>query len=179
MPKYPTVGAGIRVTAQVLSDIQMPAVVTTDTAAVSNSTTLAADTQLTLPLEANASYMVEIVACFDTNGAGNCDLKTDWTVPTGATGYRSRVGSTNSATAGSFTSVNDTNMQMRARSFDSVSTYQMSAAGPTTDQSIYETGVVHTGPSAGNVTLRFAQDAAVAIQIQRLPGSFIRAIRFA
>lgn len=178
MAKYPIIGAGMSVTAQMLSDMQMPAIITTDTAGLTNSTTLTNDTQLLLPVLAVASYMFEVVASFSAVSALNCDLKTDWQVPAGSTGYRSRVGSTASATAGSFSSVNETNMQLRARGFSDPAIYQMTPlTGTSFGHSIYETGIVHVGATAGHVRLRWAMNTAQATTLQRLPFAFMRATR--
>jgi hypothetical protein len=90
MAQYPTIPAGTRITSGLLMSMlpqTMWKTVNTDRAA---ATTFADDPDLTVALEANATYHV----CFYLHYAA-LDLarfKTMWTIPSGASGLRSAIG---------------------------------------------------------------------------------------
>jgi hypothetical protein len=171
---YPTIGSGQRVTALLLQDMQQQAAVATTTQSVTSSTANQNDAELTLPVEASASYLVEFVVAF--NSAADCDVRTSWGVPTGSTGLRQVTSATD--TAADFTSRTNTNAQLRSIAFATSSAiYQLHTTG--TSQAIWEYGIVSTGDVAGSVTFRWAQGTSTATALVRAIGSFLRITRYA
>lgn len=136
---------------------------------VNNSTVLVTDTDLTLPLLAATAYEVEFWVLFRT--AVNCDVKTSWSVPTGATGLKTCHGSTDNAAT--FTSRTNTAVRISGDTFPTSITYQLDTSGNT--QLCWERGIIVT-TSAGTLALQFAQaTATVGNMTRNATGSFLRA----
>lgn len=89
MSRYPSILAGARITAGLLSSM-IPDVLYKVTSEDRSSTiTLTADSDLQATLAANAVYHVTMNIHYATTTAAG--FQTDWAVPTGATGGRSSI----------------------------------------------------------------------------------------
>lgn len=172
MSVYPNWRAGMKVRASDLTQQQIQLFRATANQVVNNTTVLANDTELVVPLLATASYIVELVCAFDNVNAG-VGYRTAWTVPAGATGKRMVFGATQ--TAGAFTSAVNTKGKVPAVAFTTASTHQSG----TIDQSHYEWLTITTGVTAGNAQFQFAQQTANASNTTRLSNSYIRVHRVA
>lgn len=171
MATYPTIAAGQRITAALLqSMLPMTAykAAATDRA---STTTMADDPDLTFTLEASAVYIVEFHLYL---GSGSTGLpKTQWTVPSGATGLKGVHGSASTATS-------DDGISMRTGShgFTTAVTYGYRSTGPTNLNHATEVGTVITS-SAGTCAIQWAQSVSNATAVRMGLGSWARAQRIA
>jgi len=165
MVAFPTFFAGQRLTAALLRSMQPITVVKAADESVTSSTTLQDDNHLILPLEANATYTLEGGLYYDGQfNAGN--LKLTWTLPASATFYWSANGpATGGAAAYASNAVTSGNI--------SLGTY--GTGGAKTTASVNAT-VVTVG-TAGNMTLRWAQDTSNATATTIYAKSWLRAWR--
>ncbi|THA82719.1 hypothetical protein [Streptomyces sp. A0592] len=167
MAAYPSLYAGQKLTAALLSSMQPFTVIKAADESVTSSTALQDDNHLIIPLAAASTYTIEGALFYDgVYNAGN--LKLTWSLPAlatilwspnapatgGAAAYAS-----NGTTAGNLT----------------VGTY--GTGGTKTTASI--TATVTTFGTAGNMTLRWAQDASNATATTIYAGSWLRALRIA
>lgn len=173
MSTYPSWTAGTKITAQKLNDGQPHYIDCSTTPVINNSTTATADTELIVPVEANAMYEIEMVLAFFTTV--NCDVRTDWDVPAGASGLKHCMGAT--STAADFTSRDSTNVRIGSHGHGTDVTYQLDTSGNT--QWCLEKGIVTIGATSGNITLRWAQGTATVGDLSRSATSFIRYKRVA
>lgn len=175
MAVFPAFEAGDTVTAQMLLDMQPTVVMATVAQTVNNSTSFASDNTLTIPVVANAGYLIEFFMIFSQSSTLAANAKTDWTVPTGVTGIRQTTGPTSGAGFGGRTS---TNARFSSHVFTTAVGYGLNnaASQPTI---ILEKGIVNVAGTGGNVTIRWAQLTAQAQNLSRDPFSFVRATRFA
>lgn len=169
---FPDWRAGAKVTSATLALQQVNILQPTSTQTVTSSTAFVNDAALVFALSANATYVVEVCAIFLTASTAP-DVKTDWTVPAGATGTKMGVGST--AVAASFTSGADTRASFTANPFTTPNVYQLG----TVAQYLWETAVVITAGTAGNVQFRWAQNTSNASGVTRQTQSFMRVVRHA
>jgi hypothetical protein len=162
MSRYPEIRAGQRITGQLLTGIQFEEVVK-QAATIRSGTgasTYANDPDLQFTLEANATYHVEFwlqYAC----GAGL--LKTEWTVPAGASGLKRRGGISSDQIAGSAES-DAQKISWGVHGFGTDLIYgQRSGSSQTFG---WETGIVTTS-AGGTLALAWAQnvDNAAATEI--------------
>ncbi|MFE3578705.1 hypothetical protein [Streptomyces vinaceus] len=165
MVAYPTFYAGQRVTADLLASMLPFAVVKATDESVSSSTTLQDDNHLILPLAANAVYTIEGGLYYDgVYNAGN--LKLSWSLPASATIIWSANGpATGGAAAFASNAVTSGNI--------TIGTY--GTGGSKTTASISAT--VKTAGTAGNMTLRWAQDTSNATATTIYANSWLRAWR--
>lgn len=153
MAIYPTILAGQRITAGLLSSM-LPTIINKPAAEDRTSNaTLTADTDLQITLAANATYEVTMHIHYGTSTAAG--FQTDWTVPTGAGGNRASI----SAGAGSNTFA-DTTGNWGVHSFNTSVSH--GNRNSTTNQLwLMERGIVTT-VSAGTLALRWAQVTSTA-----------------
>lgn len=166
MSQYPVIAAGQRITTSLLNAM-MPAYVNKGTNTVRTSTaTLADDPDLTYQLAANASYFVEIYIKYDTTDATHTTIKTAWTVPSGATGTRTALGSGSTQTS-------DDNVSSRhgVHNFTTAVTYGERTGG--SQMWALETAVIDT-TSAGTLALQWAQVASSTSSVTVHTDSFMR-----
>lgn len=135
-----------------------------------NTTVLANDTQLFIPVEANATYKLSGFLEFTgpTTAQGTGDLKTDMTLPAGSTFRWAHLGAI-SGSANAMDSVAMANGTQRA----------LGTFGIGTDISAVVSGYLITGVNAGNMQLQFAQNVANAIATTMRAGSWLELIRTA
>lgn len=133
-----------------------------------HSTTLIVDDELVFDMDANASYIVEVYALFQTASV-TCDLKTDWNPPAGSTGLKQCLGAT--LTAGGFTSRDQTQMRVGGHGLGTDIVYQLGSTAA--DQLVWEKGIVHT-INSGPFQFRFAQSVLdAANDVTRDANSFM------
>ncbi|MCX5587537.1 hypothetical protein [Streptomyces erythrochromogenes] len=165
MAAYPTLYAGQKFTALLASSMLPYTVYKAADESVTSSTTLQDDNHLILPLAANATYTIEGGLFYDGQfNAGN--LKMTWSLPSLATIVWSANGpATGGAAAFASNAVTSGNI--------SIGTY--GTGGSKTTASISAT--VTTFATAGNMTLRWAQDGSHATATTIYAGSWLRALR--
>lgn len=150
MSVYPTWAAGQRVTAALLTSMQMQMIQGTGT---TNATTTLADAPgYVLAAEANASYYLRLVTSFDAPVA--TDIKFAWTAPAGASMTRSIL----APQAGNATNLNTAVMMIR-RSTGTVDQVG-GPAGVANAFTTYLEDILLSTTTAGNVQLQFAAFAA-------------------
>lgn len=171
---FPDWKAGMKITPARLAQMQTVVIQPVSSQTVNNSNVLVNDNELTYPLEANAQYIVEIHAVFDSF-SDNADVKTDWLAPSEATGLRLCIGASNSS--GGSTDSSDTRAQFTASSLTSppVSVYQMYD----TRGFIQEYACVTNGATAGDLVFRWAQNVSTAADTTRTTASYMKVQRFA
>lgn len=172
MSQFPVLYAGQRITATLaLSMLPLEAYKATSTTRTA-TTTLADDPDLVIALEANATYFVEFFIKYAAVTAEQ--VKTAWTVPSGASGGKCRIGvssAVNDATTGG--PFGDGAFGQHA--FSTSLTY--GTRNSTANQvAAYESGTLTT-TNAGNVALQWAQNTSGATGTLVAAGSYARAKR--
>lgn len=170
MAYYPTVLAGQRITASLLTSMLPQVVYKTASEDRTATTTLTADTDLQAPLEANAIYHVTMHVHFATMTAAG--FQTDWSVPSGASGGRSSI----SAGAGSNTFA-DTTGNWGVHNFNT-SVSHGNRNSSTNQLWLMEEGMITT-TVAGTVALRWAQVTSNAAATRVGSNSFMLVRRLA
>lgn len=140
---------------------------------VNNSAAPQFDNELFLPLVANASYEVEFWVYFQS--AVDCDIRTAWTVPAGATGLKTAVGATD--TAASYTGRQDTRMRIGVHAFGTEIGYQLQLGN--FPQVCYERGIVTTAATAADLVFRWGQFTATVGDLTRIANSYMKVTRIA
>lgn len=165
---YPDWKVGQKVTAALLAAMQpIRATKSVDTARAS-TTTLAADPHLVLPVLANAVYDLDGYIEYDGNFGGSGDLKLDWTVPAGTTMRWAPRSNASGDTTQKFSSGSVAyNLAVSA------GTYGVG----TTRNSLSPRGWVITSGTAGNLTLRWAQNSSNAVATTLYANSWVRLTR--
>ncbi|MFG2269145.1 hypothetical protein ACGFNY_05145 [Streptomyces chartreusis] len=173
MSRYPVIYAGQRITAELQSSMLVLEAYKATGTTRSSTTTFADDPDLTIALEANATYWVEMYIKYAAVTAEQ--FKTNWTVPSGATGGRARHGLSSS--------VNDTTAggpfgdgAWGHHGFTTTLTYGTRNSA-SNQVFAYEIGFVTTSTTAGNVALSWAQNASGATGTSVSAGSYMRAKR--
>lgn len=151
---WPPIAAGDDLTADLLSEMLPRIIVKPAATTITSSTSLTADPDLTMALEANATYFVEFYIRYTAINAEK--FKTTWTVPSGAGGNRAVIGPGSSA--------NDTNLdnsegRFGAHAYGTAVGYGTRNSA-TNQCSVIETAVLITGSSAGSVTLNWGQSTS-------------------
>lgn len=169
MSQYPVLYAGRRLTSGLLASmLELDAFKASDTTRTATTTT-AADPDLTLTLEAAATYYIEIFIHYSAPSAEL--LKTQWTVPPGASGLRSCWGVAQGVVGAD--PAGDGRFGIHAFSTDVVYGTRTS---PTNQSMVWETGNLTT-TSAGPVALAWAQNTSGASGVRVAAGSYMRARR--
>ena len=144
---YPDWRAGQRMTADLLAAMNVYEVEQGSDQTVTSSTVYV-DTNIVIPVEANALYTYTLLA--DASGDVAGDGKVAWTVPSGTTMKRSGQGVGQSNTA----SQTDAATMFSAQGGASTDFGFGVGTGTT---AFVEDGRIETGSTSGNVTLQFAQ----------------------
>lgn len=155
---FPTFAAGQRVPAsylQALSDDLaglVPAVMKTLDQTVTNNATLQDDTELLLPVVANATYEMNALVIYSGTTAGDCKIA--WTAPSGSA--LDWVSGGFDPGAGAAAVVGVRNFEIRT-----LADYaQTGATGAGNKLAIVPAGTLYTGGSAGTFRMQFAQVTA-------------------
>lgn len=172
MANYPDIGVGDLVTADLLISMLPQTARKSSDQSVTSSTVIVNDTELFLPMIANASYFYEGWLLY-TGGSNTPDLKLNYFIPAGATLVRTDWGhdvGTTSVTSSVVVSVPipATADSLRGAGIDG-----------TVIRSIYAQADVVTSATAGNFQVRFAQSVSDANAITMKAGSRIKLTRYA
>jgi hypothetical protein len=135
---------------------------------VTASTTLQDDDDLLYSLAASSTYEVEVFLIVSNSTAG--DVKTAFSIPSGATGSRLCVGPTDTAAA--FTSRTQTQMRLTAHGWATSVAYQID----TSNVVIVERGIIVTS-SAGTLKLQWAQNASSGTGTKVETNSYLKITR--
>jgi hypothetical protein len=142
------IAAGGRITADEIQQVAPLAVIKGSDETVTSSTTLQNDNELFASLDANATYIFILYLAFEGNTQGSGDLKTGWTLPSGAT---MRFGAPHINSTGS--TVLDTTY--------TESSFPTSRTNTSTVLlGMTETGTVTVGNTAGTMQLQWAQNTS-------------------
>jgi hypothetical protein len=170
MTTYPDWAAGDPISAAKLNDGQWHCIIKQSTETVTSSTTLQDDDELVVPLEANATY--HCVFLLAMGGVSAADVNTDYSFPSGATGYKfcqgPQIGSADRANTAMVSATHNLDTD---RNYGTTSTTSVPA--------MIEHVVVVNGSVAGNLTLRWAQNASNATGSVNLAGSAVMYVRVA
>jgi hypothetical protein len=134
----------------------------TATESVTSSTTLQADDHLTVPVEANAIYTVDVMLIADGASAGG--LKVQWTAPASATFDWTVSAMDNGASA-------YTSDQAAAFSLASIPSFGLAAGSLRSPVQIL--GLLVTSGTAGNFALTWAQSTLSGTATRILQNSFV------
>ncbi|MFD9368770.1 hypothetical protein ACFWA6_13850 [Streptomyces sp. NPDC060020] len=168
---FPTWSAGQRVTAALLTAMQPVTVVKSANTTRASTTTLASDPHLVLPVTAGATYLLDGFLEYDGNFGGTGDLKLDWTLPAGATIRWAALGNASGDTTQKYASTS-----AAAGTTLSVGTYGVAGAGGVRNAASPR-GYLTVAGTAGNITLRWAQQSSHATGTTLYAGSWIRLLR--
>lgn len=138
-----------------------------------STTTFAADPVLQATLAANAKYLIEVYMSYGALAAA--DLKTQWTVPAGATGNRSCFGPGSSASDSSATNIV---VRCNVSNFSTSIPYEGVRNSQTNLTLAWETGMVTT-TTGGTMSLDWAQNTSNATGSRMGAGSWMRVTRLA
>lgn len=173
MAKYPDIVSGSRVTTRVLSSM-LPEIIYKATTQVVTGTTYTDDTELQYAAEASATYRVEFFlqpAAILTE-----DVKTLWSVPSGASGFKGVIGPGSDANDGA---ANNIAMRCGVHNFDTGIPYSGVRNNNTFAFTVIEQGIVTTD-DAGTIGIQWAQvSAGSSSGVHMLAGSLMRVTRLA
>jgi hypothetical protein len=172
--KYPETKAGQRATSTLLSEMIPTIVVKASTTERASTTTLTLDPELQFSAVANGVYLVEFNLLPGATLAA--DFTTEWSVPSGASGFKTVIGPGSSASDGDADNIN---MRCGTHQFGTDVTY----SGVRNDNGnavvVYEAGIVTIGSTAGTVGIAWAQEASQATATKLWTGSYMIVQRLA
>jgi hypothetical protein len=164
---YRYLTAGSVATKALLDDRELLSAVKTANQTVTNSTVNVADTVLTLPVAANATYHVSLLVI--ASGPAAADWKQQWTFPAGSTGQRFTHGPETGTTS-------TQNTKIQARSAPIATSIGYGTDGSDTSVIREEVWLVTAG-TAGNFALTWSQLVANASGTTVWTGSYMTARR--
>jgi hypothetical protein len=172
MAVYPTFTAGQKLTAALLTSAQEQFVYKTADTVRTATTTMADDPDLAFTVEANGIYKVEFhihYAAVSTE-----QFRTQWTVPSGASGLRSAFGIDSTVSSATPSGI----MRTGVHQYTSGATY--GDRNNNTNQCLaIEESVVTVSTTAGTVALQWAQATSGATGTRVAAGSYGRCKRLA
>lgn len=171
MSQYPSIAAGRRITTSLLTGMIPMEAWKTASLDRASTTTLADDPDLTLTLAASATYEVTFRLYYAALDAAK--FKTAWTVPSGASGFRSAVGAGTASTDATAA----TTSRFGAHNFTTAITY--GTRNHATNLCFAMETAVLTTSSSGTLALQWAQDTSNATATRLAAGSFLRVKRIA
>lgn len=172
MPTYPALAIGQRLTAALLTSMLPVQVKKASGTSRASTTTLAADPELVLPVEANASYRVIIALKYEGGNASGSLGRFKWspTGPAGATGDFTLQGP--QAAGNVFASDQSGTMGLGQ-------TFSMGAGGAGVAFGLLAIGTLIVAGTAGNFTITWAQADSNATPTIVYAGSYIEIQRIA
>lgn len=170
MAKWPVILAGTTVTAGLLASMQPDVVVKPSTTSRTTSTILD-DPDLSLPVEANATYRISFELA--AGGVIAAGISMRWAVPSGATGGRYILGPGTAANDGA---ANNIAVRLGGHEFTTLIGYA-GVRNSVSAFSIIERATVFVGATAGFVTLQWGQTTTNATGTLIAVGSIARAER--
>lgn len=153
MARYPTILAGQRLTADLLTSMLPLHAAKSGSTSRSSTTTVTADPDLQLSVEANADYTIHGLLRISGPAAGDMDIK--FTVPSGATGSYTVTGRLASASA------LDSDTRTSTRISFGVET-QFSTPSTSAAQANHVVGRLITSSTAGTFSIDWAQTVSDA-----------------
>lgn len=181
MSQYPTISVGQRITASLLQSMVPQFIVKPSSTSITSSTTFTLDTDLSVPVSANATYYIEMWLKVAAGATG--DIKTMWDFPSGASGNRTVFGPgtgatifTTSATTSGNADADNTLTRLGVHGMATSISYNGVRDG-TNQFNINEVAYVTVGATAGNITLSWAQVTSNATATTVAGGSLIRCTR--
>ncbi|MGW5429946.1 hypothetical protein ACWET9_22450 [Streptomyces sp. NPDC004059] len=153
MALYPTIYAGQKITGSLLQSMLPNVIYKTTSEDRQATTTLTADSDLQVALDANAVYHVTMYIHYATPTAAG--FQTDWSVPSGASGGRSSLG--NGSSQHDYQNVPG---NFGVHNFNTSVTHG-DRASSTNQLILLEEGLVTT-TTAGTLALRWAQVVSTA-----------------
>lgn len=171
MAKYPAITAGQRLDAALL-DSMLPEYVRKTVGTDRTTSTMTDDPDLSTTLVGSAVYFVEFfLLC---GGTTTADIQTAWTVPSGASGFKSVMGpgSTASDSAGDNVAV-----RLGVHAFSTTITYSGVRNSTSSLFRVYEYGEVTTSATAGTLALNWGQATTNATASRVWNGSLLRVTR--
>lgn len=187
--QYPTILAGDRITASLLTSMETVTVVKSADETRTNTNVASNDTELFFAVEANAIYVWEgfmKYAGFATAGGGaSGDFQVDFTAPVGSTGEwggfgvgTTVIGSTNVA-ALQIDTVNSQGYMLRVESNDVEQARTFGSLGTGTPQNVLMNGTLRTGSTAGTFQFQWAQGTVNATATTLFTDSWMKLTRVA
>lgn len=173
--QYPLHTGGPELAAELLGDMRpLWGLKTSDTSRAS-TTTCSDDPELFVSgLVANAIYEIEFFIMFSGDNSGN--LKTNWTLPTGATGTRLCGGPASTA---SDAAANNINVRWGVHNVNTDIIYSCTRDSVTLFVWAWERGIIRMGNTAGTVALSWAQGSSFATETIVQNDSWVVATRLA
>lgn len=173
MSQYPSVYAGQRLTATLVASMLPIYAAKTGSTDRTSTTTISADPDLQVALEANAEYEFSFMLRIGGNQTGKIDIQ--MTTPSGATGSYSctRLSSSATADTGDATEVRSSTRLL----FNVETTF--SPVSTTAHQVLIGRGRVITSSTAGTFSVDWAQNVSNATATTMHSDSFIKMIRMA
>lgn len=168
MPQYPNVLAGQRITADLMLSMLPTFVVKPANTDRASTATPADDPDMTVQLEANAVYHIEIFVHYAAITAAG--FQTTWNVPAGASGLKWSFGSGSTQVAR-----DNVPMRVGVHGLTVVCEYG-DGASASNQLGAFEQGVVTT-TNAGTFALSWSQAASNATATRVGSGSFLRVTR--
>lgn len=179
MARYPTIYAGQRITGTLMQAMLPDVVWKTANEDRAATTTLANDSDLVATLEANATYHVTMYIHFAAVDAAQ--FKTQWAVPTGATGNRSALGAAfELASSGAATTQAADGGYHRSGVHGYTTTVRYGTRASATNQAlVVEESILTTSSTAGTLALQWAQFTSNATATRVAAGSSMHIRRLA
>jgi hypothetical protein len=138
-----------------------------------SSTALGDATGMTLELEASSTYVMDGYLAYTAGATG--DLKVAWTVPTGTTGHWCLYGLSTASTA----SVGDLDAR-RITAFGDANTQSIGGSDSLSGSlAALPRLYVVTSTTAGDITMRFAQNTSSGTSTIIRIGTWVRAVKVA
>jgi hypothetical protein len=170
---YPIISAGQRITSSLLTSMLPLETFKTASTTRTSTTVFADDPDLTLQLEANATYFVEIHVVFGALAAE--DIKTNWTTPSGSVGNRTANGPGSTALEGNADNVSG---KYGLHGYGTTITYNGVRDSASNQAWFIETSKIVT-TNAGTCALQWAQGTSGVTGTTVGVGSYMRAKRMA
>lgn len=169
MSTYPSIAAGQRITASLLTSMLPVFAYKTADESVTSSTALQNDDELFASLPANSTW--SMTSYIQTNGAntGTGDIKIDFSVPAGATLKYTSFGTTTSSPA----------IQYEATVNSAGTARAVGTNGASPDMGMAMQALVTIGSTAGTVQFRWAQNTSTATATIVRAGSHLKFTRMA
>lgn len=173
--QFPTILAGMSLTAALATQMERIMVVKPSDTDRASTTTLTDDPDLTVPVVANGVYFVEFGILY--GGPTAADFKTAWSTPAGSSGLKAVLGP--GSASGDDANANNITGRFGVHGLTTAIVYNCSRNGTGSIQGALENAVITVGGSAGNVTLQWAQNSS-NVTADRVAGkSWARAIQLA
>lgn len=173
MAIYPNLPAGTKLTAADLAALQPVIIYKTASTDRTSTTTLTIDPELQFSLAAGAVYVIEFFLFY----GGNTGLiKTQWSVPSGASGNRSAMGPGSTSTGGTGSNADNISMRSGVHGYGTSVIYGNRGTGSLNLAIAVETSLITTS-SAGTCGILWAQSTSSTDATRMGVGSWARATR--